>query len=660
MLMRTLSVLCLLGVLATPTFADDPPAAEELTREETSTDRPDQTPLAVQSEVVAIDGETGDELVSDDPEPVENDGGLFFRLGRSLFGAPEAADETELSERESKDSDQESGDSEISAATHRQVRTITFKVDGRPAHLYTFKTTPEGDIVAVVGVESGEPAYETQIVDDLGMVLKSSRLEVTPSGVAVAPDGTIYVGGSGRLLQLDRDLNVVKAIDSPHVGNVDEYRAKLLEKARKEAQNAASVYESQLQTMQAAIEKIEAKEELTRIDKARLKMYRDQSDIFKELIAEAGEPESVDESELEWAIESGMRVTSMAASKDHVFVCASGSDGYGKSVYRISRDLDPESSTVVLAGMSGCCGQFDVQCCEEGLICSENIAFKVALYDFDGHKQSSFGRRDRSSRAGFGSCCNPMNSLPMTDGTVLTAESSIGHIKRFDTDGNLVAYIGKAKIGSGCKHCALGYDGRKDLYFMMAEDDAAICVLAPLSTNPLTEADLRSEAFEADALQRLAGSWEAADEDVAAEVPFGSMGQIAVRSLRFQGQSTDLVFVDLKGEYYGLKFNLENAANSAEVGRTLHLRIPQQSGDHELALVTFIGPNTVDLAVSGTKVRYVRTSDAKGNACESDGCEPRAECAEGCTDDCCSGSAGCVTDGDCQDEGPARVVTASR
>ena len=35
-----------------------------------------------------------------------------------------------------------------------------------------------------------------------------------------------------------------------------------------------------------------------------------------------------------------------------------------------------------------------------------------------------------------------MNSLPMKDGTFLVAESSIGHIKRFDTDGNLVAYIG--------------------------------------------------------------------------------------------------------------------------------------------------------------------------------------------------------------------------
>ena len=50
-----------------------------------------------------------------------------------------------------------------------------------------------------------------------------------------------------------------------------------------------------------------------------------------------------------------------------------------------------------------------------------------------GRTQGNFGKRDRTSRAGFGSCCNPMNSLSMSDGTVLTAESSIGHIKRFDT-----------------------------------------------------------------------------------------------------------------------------------------------------------------------------------------------------------------------------------
>ena len=197
----------------------------------------------------------------------------------------------------------------------------------------------------------------------------------------------------------------------------------------------------------------------------------------------------VEEAQIDAGVARVMNVTSMASSDQDVFVCAIDPSQGGYSVWRIGRDLNPAASELILDGLRGCCGQMDINCCKDLLLVSENTKFKVGIYDRHGRFQGSFGSRDRTSREGFGSCCNPMNSIGMSDGTILTAESSIGHIKRFDQDGKLVAYIGKASIGAGCKHCVLGYDEKNDLYYMMYSDKNAICVLANNDSAPLTVAE---------------------------------------------------------------------------------------------------------------------------------------------------------------------------
>ena len=366
---------------------------------------------------------------------------------------------------------------DIESPTHKQTRTITFAVGGKRATLHSFKTTPAGHIAAVV---SAGDRHQIQLLDAAGEVIKAADLPGQATGVAVAPDGTLYVGADGKILAMDADLSVTATADSPHVGDVEELRQAVIEAAKSTQKSSTAIYERQLATMTKAIEKLEAKEEPTKIDAARLKMYRKQATVFEDLIAKAGEEPEVDESKFEYAIERAKAVISMAAGEDHVFLCAYDKGSRTKNVWRIDRDLSADSVKEVFSSVRGCCGQFDIQCCPTGLVVSENTAFRVGLYDFDGNEQGEFGGRDRSSKAGFGSCCNPMNSLPMADGSILTAESSIGHIKRFDTDGNLLAYVGKAKIGGGCKHCAMGHIAGGDVYLMMAEDDNAICVLEPM------------------------------------------------------------------------------------------------------------------------------------------------------------------------------------
>ena len=111
-----------------------------------------------------------------------------------------------------------------------------------------------------------------------------------------------------------------------------------------------------------------------------------------------------------------------------------------------------------------------------------------------------------------------MNVRPLADGTVLTAESSIGHIKRFDQDGKLLGYIGKARIGGGCKHCALGYDSNSDQYFLMHQDANKICVLANQKDLPdQTEEEKLIAKLRDQFDPMLLGKWQLGDQPIKKE-----------------------------------------------------------------------------------------------------------------------------------------------
>jgi hypothetical protein len=394
---------------------------------------------------------------------------------------------------------------QLQAPTHRQVRLIQPRVDGQSVRLHTIATTPEGHIVAGVEGDSGA----VLLLNSDGETLQQWSLELSPTAVAVAPDGTIYVGGSGKIAQLGPQGTVDRLVDSPHVGNVEELRKKAADSIRSSRARLGAAYERQIDLLKERSAVIEEKDEADRsnLEKAQLKAYQTQLESLERMMGAGSEGADVPDAQLNAAVMRTMNVTSMAASDDDLFICAYDPGGSGYSVWRVDRELGPEASEVIMDGLRGCCGQMDIQCCDDQLIVSENTRFKIGIYDRHGRAQASFGGRDRTSRAGFGSCCNPMNSLPLKDGTILTAESSIGHIKRFDTDGNLIAYIGKAGIGGGCKHCALAHDPKNDLYFMMYQDKNAICVLANNESTPMTLAEQQRQQRQNDFLAKAAGTW---------------------------------------------------------------------------------------------------------------------------------------------------------
>lgn len=407
-------------------------------------------------------------------------------------------------------------DSEIDSPTHRQVRTIRPEIDGQKAQLHTFCLSPGGEVVAACSLESSGGALV--FLDAKGNSLKQVKLEFAPTAVNFAPDGSIFAAGNGKLVHLQSDGTLIKSGESPAANMSEEDKEKAIKQAETQAKQMAAMLEQQLKMLKDQIEKIEKKEESerSRLETARLDAFQGQLEMYESIASEqlTINPEDI--------LSQTLTIPSIAVSDQDLFVTCRSAAGYGYEIWRTNYDF--EDAKRVVDSVSGCCGQMDIQCCEGNLVIAENSNFQVAFYDRDGKAISSFGKRDRTSKSGFGSCCNPMNVRPLADGTVLTAESSIGHIKRFDQEGKLLGYVGKAKIGGGCKHCALGFDADSDTYFLMHQDANQICVLANQADLPAqTEEEKVIAKLRAEFDPMLLGKWQLGDKPVEEKKQAGSL-----------------------------------------------------------------------------------------------------------------------------------------
>ncbi len=247
-------------------------------------------------------------------------------------------------------------------------------------------------------------------------------------------------------------------------------------------------------------------------DKRRLETLEEQKTIYSNQQKETEEMFSSFFS-ADSMLERALEITSLAVTSKDVFLCCGALEGHGYEVWRTDHDLS--SPKKVVTDLGGCCGQCDIQATEDHLILAENTKFQVGLLDRDGNRLTSFGQQDRTSKDGFGSCCNPMNVRCCSNGDILTAESSLGFIKRFNKDGALVSTVGKAKIGGGCKHVAIGFDEKRDRYYMQYQDRNQICVLVPLAEAPEVTAEEKAALEAQQGLARkltgdsitLSGEW---------------------------------------------------------------------------------------------------------------------------------------------------------
>ena len=125
-----------------------------------------------------------------------------------------------------------------------------------------------------------------------------------------------------------------------------------------------------------------------------------------------------------------------------------GSLGSVGKMVRFNRDMG-EAKTIA-EGLRGCCQRLDLVSKDNVLYLAENTRHRVVKFDREGKKLGSWGKGNRRARSWsleeFGSCCNPMNLCFGPDGSLYTAESGLGRIKRYSIDGKFLGLVGFAAV----------------------------------------------------------------------------------------------------------------------------------------------------------------------------------------------------------------------
>jgi len=183
-----------------------------------------------------------------------------------------------------------------------------------------------------------------------------------------------------------------------------------------------------------------------------------------------------------------LKVSSLSANENEIFIACSAVAGYGYEVWRTDKNF--ENGSIIVKGLRGCCGQMDVQCNQQGIFVAENSRHRVNHYDRAGKLIKYWGKRDRNGVEGFGSCCNPMNVAVGKAGEVYTAESNLGYIKRYSADGKYLDFVGKVKLVPGCKNVSIMVSPDGSRVYMMDLTRNHIIVMArkPIATTSTSKA----------------------------------------------------------------------------------------------------------------------------------------------------------------------------
>lgn len=395
--------------------------------------------------------------------------------------------------------------------THRQADILKPARSGAWITLSAFALDPSGNIVAAVRlsqvdsskpgkVRTGQTLGWLQVYSPAKKVLREFPLDFPPSALSISADGHYLAAGNGQLCKMTTGGKIVARSDIMSMLGLDakKLREATIEEYRKEREESRLGNASHREALQETIKRLSSMQ--TARDQARLK-------ALKESLARLDAEDSKEQSEesINRLMEHRLSIPSIGATIDGTVVTLSRNRGY--EVWKTGPRF--ENAKQLIGGLRGCCGQMDIFAAGDRILAAENTKFRVGVYGLDGKLQAAFGERFEKGNNGFGSCCNPMNVTTCSNGDILTAESSIGHIKRFSADGKLLSVVGRARIGGGCKHVSVGFDPKLDRYYVQYEAMSHICVLLPnKEAQPLLEKqDKEQRAAEADFL-RLEGKWK--------------------------------------------------------------------------------------------------------------------------------------------------------
>jgi sugar lactone lactonase YvrE len=420
------------------------------------------------------------------------------------------------------------GDDATAAGTGTHGQERLMKVVSTPGEkLTTFAVDGAGRVLAGVAAES--PTI--RVYDPAGELAAEWKLPVPPEAINVGPNGDIFVAGQGKLLRLDEDGGIALERETPNMATAAQaahgIHQRFIDKRAKavseKMQSEIKLYRKRLVEMQEkiadldralfaldqrdlgeqspeAVEEVEA--ERTRLQKrravctklqARLEYNivnppsRQNSSKAKSVQGRQAAPEPTPEESVRQLIADQMRIASISASRNEVFFACSSSTGSGFDVWRT--DYQFAEGKKIGESLKGCCGQLDVQANDNGIYVAENTRHRVRGYSREGRQVLEFGSRERDRPEGFSGCCNPMNVAFGDDGSVYTAESGIGRIKRFSAEGSFIELVGQVELVPGCKKVAISVSPKGDRVYMLDITRGHIVVM---TRNASRSADLRA------------------------------------------------------------------------------------------------------------------------------------------------------------------------
>ncbi len=240
-------------------------------------------------------------------------------------------------------------------------------------------------------VKKVEAPKLVQFISPEGKLIRETALPFTPTAINLAPDGTIFVAGVGKMAKLNAAGEIITTADSPHVGDMNTFRQRVEEGFKKQIEEMTGSMKQQVTLLDERLKKLLEKPEAERTerDKKRIEaveqqktVYTDQIKMFEESYAQSFSGDQ--------AVEQKLGITAVAVTSTSVFLCCNAISGYGYEVWKLNHEFSDAEK--VVDNLSGCCGQCDIQATESNLILAENTRFLVSLLDHEGNRQKEFVR----------------------------------------------------------------------------------------------------------------------------------------------------------------------------------------------------------------------------------------------------------------------------
>ena len=356
---------------------------------------------------------------------------------------------------------------------YRQARTIS--VDTSSGKILGFCTLGEGRLALLTGAASPYGAARAKEDDAVesrlvwlaadGHEERAVPLDFVPRSVTAGPDGSLWVAGDASIAHLSATGEILATAESPHFTLEPEGREEFLAEAKARHELLLKQILESLQQQTDTVAELEQKQEGEPgfAPQEMIERVKENCDSIKKSVETMSS--MTDEKILENELARLRQIHRIAATADNVFIVAQQPTGYGYSVWRCGSDLS--SPVRIVEGLSGCCGQMDIQVVDGGLAIAENSRHHVRMVDIEGEEIRTFGERSEADiTKGFGGCCNPMNTCLDNTGCLLTSESN-GLVKRYSLEGEMQEVVGVADVEAGCKNSSIGLstDG-SSLYYL--------------------------------------------------------------------------------------------------------------------------------------------------------------------------------------------------